>query len=372
MENSAGPKLEEWRTKYSNPELQIRELFRNYNINTELIKKTTDLDGLLDLILKEYIDRFDEVPGVDLVKVDEIDEKWPVREKLKSLLMFATQATILKENAEIFCELERSNKRLKRESKKLEKQNSQLEQISEQYLNMLGFVSHELRSPVISILGFSELLEEDMLGELSEEQRKAVSIIIRSCRALIDMIQNYLDLARIEQGEMLLDKKVLDIHKDILLLVLEEMGEQFKKKDLSVLVEADLESIQVECDPGLIRVVFNNLLSNATKYSNENGEIHIYISRDESFFKISVTNSGRGLEKSQMKKLFRKFTQLELENDGGFRNSGLGLYNARYIVEKHGGRIWLESELGKSFTATFILPAMVEQVEEEANLSMVG
>jgi signal transduction histidine kinase len=372
MENAVQMKLDKWRTKYGNSEVQIKELFRNYNINTELIKKTTDLEGLLDLILKEYVDRFDEVPGVDLVKVDDMDEKCPVREKLRSLVMFASQAVILKENAEIFRELEKSNRTLVREGKKLEKQNRQLEQLSEQYLNMLGFVSHELRSPLISILGFAELLDEDMLGELKKEQRKAVSIIIRSCRTLIDMIKNYLDLARIEQGEMILDKKALDIHRDIVLLVLEEMTEQFRKKGLSIWVESDSKSAPVECDPGLIRVVFNNLLSNAVKYSNHNSKICVRFTRKEDHFEISVINTGQGLEKSQVKKLFRKFTQLEVENGGGHRNSGLGLYNAKYIVEKHRGKIWADSEAGKSFTVTFTLPAIVQQAAAERELSLVG
>jgi len=357
MEKVLDMKATDWRSKYSNPELQIQELFRNYNISTELIRKSTNLEELLDIILKEYVARFDEMPGVDLVNVDKMDAKSPLREKLRSLIMFASQAVLLKENAEIFKELERTNKKLKRKTRQLEEKNRELEQLNHQYLNMLGFVSHELRSPLISILGFAELLDEGMLGSLNEEQRKANQVIMRSARTLIDMIRNYLDLARIEQGEIQVEKKIANLVEDILLPILEEMREQFERRNLSVYVEGDTQDASVFCDPGLIRVVFTNLLSNAAKYAKEGGEVRIRFEREKGFVHVSVFNTGPGLKKNELKKLFQKFTQLDSHPRNEMRSSGLGLYNARYIVEKHGGRIWAESEPGKWFEVHFTLPA---------------
>ena len=94
----------DWRTRQADSELQIEELFRNYNVSTELIKRTNNQQELLDLILEEYIDRFEEIPGVDLVNVDEMDFKTSDREKLRSLILFASQAVLLNEKAEMFKE----------------------------------------------------------------------------------------------------------------------------------------------------------------------------------------------------------------------------------------------------------------------------
>jgi|Deesub1362B_J571_1020462.scaffolds.fasta_scaffold03029_4 signal transduction histidine kinase len=355
----------DWKTKYSNPELQIRELFRNYNISTELIRKTTNLEELLDLILQEYIERFDEIPGVDLVNVDKMDNRLPVREKLRSLIMFASQAVLLKENAEIFRELERKTRQLEKKTEELKKANQELEQLNHQYLNMLGFVSHELRSPLISILGFAELLDEELLGPLNDEQRKSVQVIIRSSQTLIDMIKNYLDLARIEQGEMRVEKRKVNLYADVLTLILEEMAEQFERKELTVIVEGEEQDAVVPCDPALIRIVFTNLLSNAVKYSKEGGLVRIRFEPKEEELEVSVYNTGPGLPKSQLKNLFKKFTRIDEPSRHEMRSSGLGLYNAKFIVEKHGGKIWADAEKGKWFCVYFTLPYEEETVGAE-------
>lgn len=365
-------KMDSENQKSSNLELQVEELFRNYNLSTELIKKSTNHEELVDTILKEYIDRFDEIPGVDLVQVEQTDRMAPVKNKLKSFLMFASQAIVLKENAEVFDELEKSNRKLQKVSNKLEKQNDLLLQINKQYLNMLGFVSHELKSPLISILGFAELLDEGLLGELTTEQRKANSVILRSSRLLIEMIRNYLDLAKIEQGELVLDLQKLDLFKDVLSFVLEEMTEQFNSRDLNIRVESEVENLIVNGDSSLMRVVFNNLLSNAVKYSDKGGDVLVHIGQNGDNFEIAITNTGPGVTKTQLKKLFKKFTQFETERRPGIRSSGLGLYNAKYIIKKHGGTMWAESDYGKSFTISFSLPVAVELEEYVSKSQVVG
>jgi signal transduction histidine kinase len=357
MRNSAQLDVKDWQTKrYTDPEMQIEELFRNYNVSTELIKRTTNQQELLDLILEEYIDRLDEIPGVDLVNVDELDFKVPVRSKLRSLILFASQAVLLKEKADLFRELEVKNKKLRETTTKLDKKNEKLKEMNQQYLNMLGFVSHELRSPLISILGFAELMNEGVLGKLNEEQKKAVNVIMRSSNSLIDMIQNYLDLAKIEQGEMSLEKKPVDLHNDILLLVFEEMEEQFQKKELNISVESDQETNSVECDVRLIRIVLNNLISNAVKYGEEKGDLLVRFSHEKNSLKIVVLNTGQGMNQKELKKIFQKFSQGDGTRKRGYRSSGLGLYNSKYIIKKHGGKIWAESEFGKWFKVTFTLP----------------
>ena len=357
MENTLELKSNKWQSNQPDPDVQMKELFRNYNVSTELIKRTTNQKELIDLILREYIDRFDEIPGVDLVNMgNTLNERIPVQEKLRSLVLFASQAIMLKEKSEIFKELETSNKRLKETTVKLNQNNIQLKEMNQQYLNMLGFVSHELRSPLISILGFAELLEEGILGPLNGEQRKASKVIMRSSNSLIEMIQNYLDLAKIEQGEMTLDKKAVDLYQDILLQILEEMEEQFQKKEVSLFVEGELEAASVFCDVRLMRVVLINLLSNAVKYGEHDGNLCVRFVRHESHLQVTVENSGEGVKKQELKKIFQKFSQMSKNKKGSYRSSGLGLFNSKFIIKKHVGSIWAESEFGKWFHVHFTLP----------------
>jgi signal transduction histidine kinase len=199
-------------------------------------------------------------------------------------------------------------------------------------------------------------MHEGVLGTLNEEQNKAVNVIMRSSNSLIDMIQNYLDLAKIEQGEMSLEKKPVDLHNDVLLPVFEEMEEQFQKKNINISVESDQEINSVDCDHRLIRIVLNNLISNAVKYGEEDGELLVRFSNERSYLKTTVANTGHGLNQKELKKIFQKFSQGDGTRKRGYRSSGLGLFNSKYIIKKHGGKIWAESEFGKWFKVTFTLP----------------
>ena len=347
-----------WRKKYADPEMRIEELFRNYNVSTEMIKRTPNLHELLDLVLLEYIKRLDEIPGKDLSRPSDSEFSEYDREKLRSLIMFSSQAVLLKENGEIFNALEIKNKELEETTQKLEKANQELRALNRQYLNMLGFVSHELRSPLISILGFAELLDENLLGSLNDEQKKAVQIIMRSSNNLIEMIRNYLDLSKIEQGELKMEKRPLEFVNTILKPTLEEMNEQFNKKNMSVWVDSNQEEVWVFADEKLIKIVLVNILSNAVKYGENNGEIHIEFSKVGKDLEMRITNTGRGVEDNEVNKVFEKFTQLDSYDTKVGKGSGLGLYNTKYIIEKHGGRIWAESQFKKWFRIVFRLPLL--------------
>jgi len=344
-----------WREKYADPKMRIEELFRNYNVSTEMIKRTPNLHDLLDMVLLEYIKRLDEIPGKDLSHPSGSEFSEYDREKLRSLIMFSSQAVLLKENSEIFSALEMKNKELEETTRKLEQSNSELKALNRQYLNMLGFVSHELRSPLISILGFAELLDENLLGTLSNEQKKAVQIIMRSSRNLIEMIRNYLDLSKIEQGELKMEKRPLEFIGTILKPTLEEMDEQFKKKNMSVWVDSNQEEVWLFADEKLLRIVMVNILSNAVKYGEKDGDIHIEFSIMNNELEVRVTNTGRGVEEDEVGKVFDKFTQLDSYDTKVGKGSGLGLYNTKYIIEKHGGTIWAESEFQKWFRIVFRL-----------------
>lgn len=351
--------------------LQLEELFRNYDVSLDLIPKATMPDELIDRILDEYIGRFEEIPGQDVLSLHQGDGELTAREKLKGLLMFSSQAVLLHENARVYQELADANRRLSEMAEKLRRKNEELEKLNSQYLSMLGFVSHELRSPLVSILGFAELLDDGVLGELTKEQRDAVAIISKVSRNLIDMIKNYLDLARIENGRLPLNRTRLDVESEVVQPLVREMAEQLAARNMKIQParpEVD-RTLDLWADPELLRIVFTNLFSNAIRYGEPGTTILYDIVDRGDEYEFSVFNRGPGVQEDKLPYLFTKFVDIPKENTKE-RGTGLGLYNTRCIVESHGGRIWAESKYGEYFKVTFTLPkGQPEEMHDRVRLA---
>jgi signal transduction histidine kinase len=339
--------------------LRLRELFRNYELSLELIQNAKNPDELLDQILEEYIKRFDEIPGTDLMATYESKNPSFNKEKLKSLIMFATQATMLKENADYLGAMELKNHQLKELARDLKASNEKLQKLNSHYLNMLSFVSHELRSPLISILGFAELLEDEIFGKLNDEQKDSVSIIINSAKNLLNMTKSYLDLSRIENGELKVKFRAVNIQKDVIIPVITEMQNQFDKKQMPILQVngENLPDIILFCDPELVRNVFYNLFSNALKYGYERTPIEYEIINQMDDVKFIVKNACEGIPEDKLNLIFEKFIHLNEElTDERPRGTGLGLYISQLIIATHNGKIWADSDHRSWVKISFTIP----------------
>jgi signal transduction histidine kinase len=340
-------------------ELRIRleELCRNFNVSLDLIPKAVSPEQFVDRVLDEYISRFEEIPGEDVLSLHEGKGGLPQREKLRSLLMFSTQAVLLHENARVYKQLEEAYRELQAKTDELTQANEELRRLNAQYLNMLGFVSHELRSPLVSILGFAELLDEGILGDLTKEQREAVQIIARVSRKLIEMTRNYLDLAKIENGRMPLHRSPVNLESDVIRPLVNELEEQLRGRRMRIeREEGSLEETpDLWADPELMGIVVQNLFSNAIRYGREGTAIRYSVRDEGEQYRITVFNEGEGVRPEQLGSIFGKFVDIP-KKETKERGSGLGLYNTRCIVESHGGRIWAESEYGRYFAVHFTLP----------------
>jgi len=343
--------------------VQLNEFARNYNVSLELLEKTSDDKELMEAILDEYLVRLNEFEGTDLktLHVDKsITEK---EEKFKSLVMFATQAAKLHEKAKLYKKLDEKNHELKSLNEQLDQKNNQLASLNEHYLNMLSFASHELRSPLISILGYAELLSDHILGEINAEQSDATDIIIKVSKNLLEMIKNYLDLTKIETGQLRLkiNRQFSDVQTAVIEPVLFEMREQFSKKQMKAIPQK-IEKVTINIDNDLIRTVFTNLFTNAVKYGRHGTEIFYSISRDSDNCLFTIKNYGVGVKSEKVKSIFNKFTQAaESQQIDSPKGTGLGLFIAKTIVEEHGGTIWAESEYGEWFKTSFTIPLTTEQ-----------
>jgi two-component system NtrC family sensor kinase len=247
--------------------------------------------------------------------------------------------------------------RLKAANAELERANSSLHALNSNYLDMLGFVSHELKNTLGVIYTSARTLDIGLVGPLSDSQAALVRSISRSIEAAVAMTRNYLDLARIEKGELQVHARDIDLVNEVVKPVLEELAAAIAER--GVTVEEGLPgSLPVEGDPALLRVVYRNLLGNALKYGRPQGRIRLGFRSEEGCYLLEVWNDGKGLSRESLSRLFGKFVRFHGDKDAERKGTGLGLFITKEIVEKHGGRIWAESQEGEWIRFLFTLPAL--------------
>ncbi|KAA3613710.1 MAG: sensor histidine kinase [Calditrichaeota bacterium] len=344
--------------KQTELQIMIAELSQLHKKSIELLQKTKDPDKMLDSLLAEYERRLTDLSGAQLDEKPANISDLMEREKVKALLMYSQLAEVLRDNAEMQLQLKSRNQELDNLYQKMSDNNENLKQLNAYYLNMLGFVSHELRSPLVSILGFAELLEEGYLGKLNVEQLNGVQVITRVSRNLIDMIKNYLDLSKIENGELLIHWQEIDVDKDLLQPVLTELTGQLSLKDMKIDQKsaATKEHMGLVGDLDLLKVVFTNVFSNAVKYGKPHSTISYEVEELEDGYLFSIKNTGCGISKKRIETIFDKFSQGANKDPNLPRGTGLGLFNTKCIIKAHDGNIWAQSEAKKWFKISFKLP----------------
>jgi two-component system NtrC family sensor kinase len=250
--------------------------------------------------------------------------------------------------------LEDREEKLKQAYQALENTNASLQRLNTSYLDMLGFVSHELKNTLGVIYTSARTLQTGLVGGLSETQARLVGNIARSIGAAVDMTRSYLDLARIESGEWRPTAVQIELIKDVLAPVLEAFSQRIREKEMR-LEKALPDALILNADPNLLQIVYRNLISNAVKYGRRQGRIQLSAGRRQTEYRFEVFNEGQGLTHDQIPRLFGKFVRFNHDTDA-VRSAGLGLFIIREIIHALGGRIWVESEPGCWINFIFSLP----------------
>ncbi|MBI4376684.1 MAG: HAMP domain-containing protein [Elusimicrobia bacterium] len=224
----------------------------------------------------------------------------------------------------------------------------ELDKMKEDFLH---YVTHDLRNPLGSAMGFVEVLLKGQVGVLNPDQHSIVSSIKRSTSRLMNMVNNILDIAKMESGRVRLNLKSVSL-AGVAGRSIDILQSLAKGKDIDLRLEAS-EEFTLDVDSDLIERVFVNLLGNAIKYTPQGGRITVSVSDEGAQLKACVEDSGEGIPADYLERIFVKFEQVTGQRRGG---TGLGLTIARFFVEVHGGRIWVESELGKGSRFYFTLP----------------
>jgi len=244
-------------------------------------------------------------------------------------------------------------------SQSLQKTMGDLKELNKRYLCLFGFTTYELKQPLGVLKGYLIMLQGETLGKLSTDlQREALLEMRSSVNTLNDMIQKYLQLSKIEAGQLVVEKKRINIFKEAINPVLEGEAAQLSIKNMKVVIEerGKLEKLSITADPILMRIVFSNLVTNAIKYGKAGGTISLGFQEQDDTRRFHVKNEGPGIPKNKLETIFDKFVRIDIKELGKQMGTGLGLYNTKEIIEKHGGKIWAESEEGKWADFVFVLP----------------
>lgn len=237
----------------------------------------------------------------------------------------------------------------------LEARHKEAERLNRLKSEFIASVSHELRTPLHTIIGFAELLDEQETGPLNEKQKRFVHHIRADSDHLLNLINDVLDLSRIEAGGLVVRTEALPL-KAVISEAVNSVRPQAKSKQLTVCVEHSPE-INVLADPLRVRQILYNLLSNAVKFTDPGGEIGVIAKEEGDFVQITVSDTGLGIPAAECERIFDKFYQVGYTTTGVRQGTGLGLTISKQLVEMQGGRIWVDSELGKGSQFHFNLPA---------------
>jgi len=302
------------------------------------LQNVTMQAGMLAVLAVPLL-REDQILGSLVVSRNTVGEF--SNELIDVLKTFAAQSTQAIQNARLFREIEEKSR--------------ELEVASHHKSEFLANMSHELRTPLNAVIGFSEVLEQKMFGELNEKQLEYVRDIHDSGRHLLSLINDILDLSKIEAGKVELELGRFDLPNTIegtLTLV----RERALRHGLEMTLSIDDHLGEIEADERKVRQILLNLLSNAVKFTPDGGRIGIVAEVMDGAARVSVSDTGIGIDPADQAAIFEEFRQVGVDHEGKREGTGLGLTLARKFVELQGGRIWVKSEVGQGATFIFTLP----------------
>jgi PAS domain S-box-containing protein len=293
--------------------------------------------------------------AIGVLGADRKHSRRPFEPAMRELLqLFASQAALAIEHARFYESLEAQ---VQERTRELRAANLELERASRFKSEFLANMSHELRTPLNSILGFAELLEDQNFGPLNEKQLRYVHNVWTSGRHLLDLINDILDLSKVEAGRMEIAPQCFAL-TEVLSAVLAMVRLAATRKQMSLTCEIAPQVTTITADPVRFKQIMYNLLSNAIKFTNGGGRVTVAARVvDGAFVEIAVTDTGIGIRAEDLPKLFQEFTQIDSFLGKQHVGTGLGLALTKRLVELHGGKIWAESlGPGQGTTFTFTLP----------------
>ncbi|HZQ69574.1 MAG TPA: response regulator [Terriglobales bacterium] len=255
-------------------------------------------------------------------------------------------------------------------NRELEARNRELRRATELKSQFLASMSHELRTPLTAIMGFSDLLSAETAGPLTDKQKRYSQHILESGRHLLGLINDVLDMSKIEAGHLVLQFQTLRV-VDVVNEVLTAIGPLAASKRLAVKTDIPAD-LKIYADRLRVRQILMNLLSNAVKFTGAGGMITVDAKLKNQFVQVAVSDTGLGILPEEQDSIFDEFRQVGETTKGVREGAGLGLAITKRLVEHHAGHIWVQSQLGKGSRFTFTLPCKPEIAEPALNSIVNG
>ncbi|KPA12003.1 multi-sensor hybrid histidine kinase [Candidatus Magnetomorum sp. HK-1] len=268
-------------------------------------------------------------------------------------LLFSTYENAIQKNSE----LEQVNRELIMTQRELEQKNIELARLNEQKNYFLGMAAHDLRNPMGAIYNTTELLIDEDLGPLNDEQKDIITSVKSASEFMLNLVNDFLDIAHIESGKLTLKQKP----ENIIQLIEKNVffnNDFARKKQISLNFVYDKNKTfpLIYLDSSKFQQVMNNLISNAVKYTYAEGTVQVFVEKQNDKLVISVKDNGQGIPENEIESLFAPFQRTSVESTGGEKSTGLGLSIVKKIVNEHQGEIWVESQVGKGSTFFISLP----------------
>lgn len=314
--------LKELDYKYlGDTQVQLGHYEKIYEKGLDLIQNEPHPKKLLLKVLDEYMDRFADLPNFDpeLLDADNFDES--AKEKLKSLVLFGTQAALIKENSKI-------------------QQN--LRTVNQNYRDLLSVITHEFKNSLTSIYGYNRIIDKRVSEGRLEDLKDITGNVDRLSKKLFNLIETLLNMSLIEQGKLVAENSQYRVIKEVIQPLVDELEFQLHEKGMVIEVISEEDDVILEGDPALLQIALRNLAVNAIQYGYEKTDIEIRLERVRDRLLVEVYNKGLGLEKKYLNRIFDKFSRFHTK----YRqtNVGIGLFTVKHIIELHEGSIVAESK----------------------------
>jgi signal transduction histidine kinase len=278
-----------------------------------------------------------------MMMLENFDDRYLDENEMNFLIRLCDHASIAIVNSQLYSEVQEAN------------------QAKSEFVSL---VAHELKNPMTSIKGYTELLATGAVGSITRAQANFLSTIRNNTDRMNTLVSDLNDLTKIEAGNMRMEPKALDL-KEILHELVRSIRRQLDEKQQTLTLTMGEELSDVWADPNRLLQILTNLISNANKYTQKNGEISLFAEKSKDYWgsdpsrwvtHIMVKDNGPGISEEDQKMIFQKFFRSEDEDIRASSGTGLGLNITRSLVEMQGGRIWFESEYKKGTTFHFTLP----------------
>jgi signal transduction histidine kinase len=259
----------------------------------------------------------------------------------------------------VFEELTTLNNEMANLQRELAKKNAELAELNQLKNRLLGMAAHDMRTPLGAIRTYAEFLEEEVADRLTDEQHEFLTVIREQSDFMLHLVSDLLNVSAIEAGQLNLDRQPADLIT-LIQRVVKLNGVLAAKKEIAVQFDSATIPLELSFDASKIEQVLNNLIGNALKFSHRGTRVRVRLDCTAQVVTVGVQDEGQGIPANDLSKLFQPFSRTSVRTTGGEQSTGLGLAIVHRIVEGHGGRIWVKSEVGKGSTFFFTLPVAAD------------